>query len=244
MITKILISILLFASCNIATFSANQNDPTKSTQESIDNALDQALCKKSIEPLTSIEESLHSQKGDIWVYWQAYLQMCKHVYYTAIKQDSQAKESLETGINLLDKNENKTTEDYALLGYMQSQYIRYTKGMESGILSAKSKKNASKSVELAPDNIRGWVVLGIIDYYTPKQYGGKEKCEEYLLKAIKLPAQNIPNPYRPSWGKVEAYSLLLAYYDGNNQKDKVRQYYQLAIKELPDEPFLKKYESY
>lgn len=74
---------------------------------------------------------------------------------------------------------------------MQSQSIRYTKGMESGVLATKSKNNAKLAIQKEPKNIRGWFVLAIIDYYTPKVYGGKEKCESYLLKALSLPSQKI-----------------------------------------------------
>ncbi|MDD7595920.1 MAG: hypothetical protein SPJ90_09855 [Prevotella sp.] len=244
MMKQFLILILLFASCNIVSFGAGQHEGKESLQVLIDNSLEAALKKRAAEPLTKVDKTLSSKKGNVWVYWQAYLQMCKSVYYASEKQDSEAKINLECGINLLDKEQNKTTEDYALLGYMQSQFIRYTKGMESGMLSAKAKRNASKAVELDSINIRGWVVLGIIDFYTPKQYGGKEKCESYLLKAISLPSQSIENQYRPSWGKMEAYSLLLAYYNENGKNDKVRQYYKIAIKEFPNEPSLKKYENY
>lgn len=244
MIRQFLISILLSASCNIVSFGAGQYEGKESLQALMDNSLELALKKRTAEPLANVEKTLSSKKGNVWVYWQAYLQMCKSVYYASVKQDDEAKINLDSGINLLDKEQNKTTEDYALLGYMQSQFIRYTKGMESGMLSAKAKRNASKAVELDSKNIRGWVVLGIIDFYTPKLYGGKEKCENYLLKAISLPSQIIENQYRPSWGKIEAYSLLLAYYNENGQKDKVREYYKIAVKEFPDEPSLKKYEIY
>lgn len=244
MIKQFLISILLFASCNIVSLGAHQYQGKESLQAHIDDSLELALKKRTVEPLTNVGKTLSSKKGNIWVYWKAYLQMCKSVYYASVKQVGEAKNNLECGINLLDKEQNKTTEDYALLGYMQSQFIRYSKGMESGILSAKSKRNASKAVELDSKNIRGWAVLGIIDFYTPKLYGGKEKCENYLLKAVSLPSQNIENQYRPSWGKIEAYSLLLAYYYENNKKDKVRQYYKKAIKEFPKEQVFKKYENY
>lgn len=241
---QFIISVLLFASCNIVSLRASQHEAKEPIQVVLDNSLELALQQRAVEPLDNVEKTLSSKKGNVWVYWQVYLQMCKSVYYSSAKQNDKAKTCLESGIDLLDTEQNKTTEDYALLGYMQSQFIRYTKGMESGILSAKSKQNASKAVELDSKNIRGWVVLGIIDFYTPKQFGGKEKCENYLLKAINLPSQNIQNKYRPSWGKIEAYTLLLTYYNEKGEKDKVRQYYKQAIKEFPNEPSLKKYEQY
>lgn len=244
MVKQILISILLLVSSNIQSLGSTIYDGKESVQVFIDNSLNLALKKKTVEPLANVERILTAKKGNVWDYWKSYLQMCKSVFYTSIKKDDKAKSNLDYGIRLIEKVQNKTTEDYALLGYMQSQFIRYTKGMESGILSAKSKRNASRSVELDAKNIRGWVVMGIIDFYTPKVYGGKEKCEYYLLKAVSLPAQLVENKYRPSWGKIEAYSLLLAYYKEKGEKAKVRQYYKMAIKEFPKEAALKKYETY
>lgn len=243
MIKRIVISILSLASCYIVVFGKNPDVEKEPLHVTIDNSLELAMRNQTVEPLVHIEKYLSPKKGNVWLYWQAYLQMCKSVYYTSVKSESNAKENLESGIQLLEQLQNKTTEDYALLGYMQSQYIRYTKGMESGILSAKSKTNAHKSIEMDSNNIRGWVVLGIIDFYTPKQYGGKEKFEYYLLKAISLPSQNVVNKYRPSWGKIEAYSVLLTYYKTSGQKEKIHKYYNMATKEFPNEPSLKKYET-
>lgn len=245
MIKKItFLVLLLFTYYGIAVSRSIRNEEKNSLQVVIDNSLKTAIHNQSVEPLVKMEKSFSNKKGNLWLYWKAYIRMCKSVYYTSIKQNSKAKVCLEEGINILEQEQGRTTEDYALLGYMQSQYIRHTKGMESGVLSVKSKKNVEKSIELDSNNIRGWVVLGIIDYYTPKQYGGKEKCEYYLQKAIKLPPQNVSNSYRPSWGKIEAYSLLLAYYNESGQKSKLLQYYRMAIKEFPNETSFAKYGSH
>lgn len=242
MIKQLIISILLVVSCNATLFGAVLGNGDNSIQVSLDNSLEKAITEKSITPLAKAEKEMASKKGNLWTYWKAYVQMCKSVYFISVNQFDEARKALDIGIGMLEKNDNITTEDYALLAYMQSQAIRYTKGMESGVLVAKSRKNAKFSITKDANNIRGWVVLAMIDYYTPKQFGGKEKCEEYLLKAITLPSQSVKNAYRPSWGKVEAYSLLLAYYNEMGCTDKVRKYYQMAIKEFPNEPAFKRYE--
>lgn len=242
MIKLFILSVLfvLLSDSESSAINLNTNTPI---QELIDNSLEKSLQNHSPEPITSIEKSLSEKEGNVWIYWKAYTQMCKSIYFISTNQEKESQKALDSGISLLAQNDNMTTEDYALLAYMQSQYIRFTSGMQSGILSAKSKKNANMSVTKDSLNIRGWVVLAIIDYYTPKQFGGKEKCEEYLLKAIALPSQTIQNNYRPSWGKIEAYSLLLAYCKETGNKDRLHEYYQMAIKEFPNEASIKKYEN-
>lgn len=213
----------------------------KPVQEMVDGALDNALKSHSLNPVLAVEKTFAKKNSGIWTYWKAYTQMCKSIYYNTQKQTEKAKEALSAGITLLEENDEKNTEDYALLAYMQSQYIQYTSGMESALLSMKCKRNAGKAKEQDPKNTRAWAVLGIIDYYTPKIFGGKAKCEEYLKKAISLPAQTVKNPYRPSWGRVEAYSLLLAYYKESGKEDSLREYYRKAIKEFPDERAIRQY---
>lgn len=227
---------------SIGSFGKNAVADSNFIQVNVDNALNESFKEKSIEPLKNIERKMNSKKGNIWTYWKAYIKMCKSLYYISVNKGNNAKSMLNEAIDMLEKKANFTTEDYALIAYMQSQSIRYTKGMESGVLAAKSKNNAKLAIQKEPKNIRGWFVLAIIDYYTPKVYGGKEKCESYLLKALSLPSQKIKNAYLPSWGRKEAYLLILAYYQSVGQIAKLHSFYNKAVKEFPYDSSFKKYE--
>lgn len=227
---------------SIESFGKNAVADGDCIQINVDNALNESFKEKTVEPLKNIEKKMVSKKGNLWTYWKAYIKMCKSLYYISVNKGSYAKSMLNEAICMLEKNAIFTTEDYALIAYMQSQSIRYTKGMESGVLAAKSKNNAKLSIQKDSQNIRGWLVLAIIDYYTPPIYGGKEKCESYLLKALSLPSQKTKNAYWPSWGKKEAYLLILAYYQSVGQIAKLRSFYNKAVKEFPNDSSFKKYE--
>lgn len=242
MAKRFFISTLVLLACSLMMAQDYKDNKTESTQLAIEHAFAQAQKEKADNPLLRIEESLSKKTGNLWTYWKAYCSLYKSYYYAASKQQEKAKEALDTGINFLEQEKRMTTEDYALLAYMQSQSIRYTTGIESGVIASKSRNNAWQSVKIDASNLRGWYVLAVIDYYTPKQFGGREKCEEYLLKAISLPAQSIKNKYLPDWGKVESYMLLINFYieAGNSSKAKV--YYDKAIVEFPNNSTLKSYE--
>lgn len=243
MVVRFVCTILFLLFPVLRSAGVDSNKDGTPIQAMIDDALDKALATHTVRPISDVGKIVNNKKGNVWNYWSAYIQMCVSVYYTSRNNPAAAKNALDKGISLLETG-NMNTEDYALLAYMQCQYIRYTNGMRSGILAAKSKSNAKQSVTKDAKNIRGWFVLGVLDYYTPKQFGGKEKTEEYMCKAITLPAQKIKNRYLPSWGRKEIYSILLAYYKELGNKGKLRKYYQMAIKEFPDEVSFKGYGKY
>jgi pentatricopeptide repeat protein len=83
-------------------------------------------------------------------------------------------------------------------------------------------------------NIRGYYVFANNDFYTPEKYGGGKEAEEYLLKAIALPAQNIKNEYLPSWGMEESYEILIRLYIQNENWDLAKKYFQEGIGDFPE----------
>lgn len=243
MAKRLLFTFFLIFSFNLIEAQVDEENKIKSPQLEIELAFVTAQQEKSDKPLSIVEDAISLKRGSYWTYWDAYCKLYKSYFYAATKQQTKAVEMLDSGIMILEGKEKLTTEDYALLAYMQSQKLRYSTGMESGVLASKSRKNALMSVKIDADNLRGWYVLAVIDYYTPKMFGGKEKCEEYLLKAICLPPQSIDNKYLPSWGKVESYSLLLNFYLDMNDSSKFKQYFNKAIEEFPNEPIIQSYEN-
>ena len=243
MAKRLLFTFLLIFSFNLIDAQVNEENRVKSPQSEIELAFITAQYEKSDKPLCIVEDSISQNTGGYWTYWNVYCKLYKSYFYATTKQQSKAVEMLDSGIQILEEKGKLTTEDYALLAYVQSQKLRYTTGMESGVLASKSRENALMSVKLDEENLRGWYVLAVIDFYTPKMFGGKEKCEEYLLKAIALPSQSIDNIYLPSWGKVESYSLLLNFYSELHDSIKFKQYYNKAIEEFPDEPTIQSYEN-
>lgn len=131
-------------------------------------------------------------------YWQAYALLYEAVYYMKTGQQQLCKTSLKEAEILLEKQKNKTSENYALLAYIQSFAIQFSQGIEAGEAAATATANAEKATRLDSSNVRGWYVRASMDYYTPATYGGGQKAENYLQKAVNLPAPVSRNPWLPS----------------------------------------------
>ena len=128
---------------------------------------------------------------------------------------------------------NKNSEDYALLAMLQGFSIQF-KGMKAMFISRDIKKNLKKAIAIDSTNLRAYYVFASNDYHTPEKYGGGKKAEEYLLKAISLPAQKIKNDYLPSWGKEEAYEMLIKLYIKKEKWELAKKYYKEGIKKFPE----------
>ncbi|MDR0892902.1 MAG: hypothetical protein LBN24_09845 [Mediterranea sp.] len=243
---KTFISVIaFFCYLSVIPIRADNVAPLDSIQSSIEKAFHKSMEDKSAKLLTSIEEELKKKPhNQIYSYWIAYDYLYQAFFFLATQNDNMAKEKIKAGFELFQDEKRKNSEDYALLAYLQSMYIRFTSGIESGVMAQKSANSARQSVEADSTNIRAWYILGMLDYYTPKQFGGKKRCEEYLKKALSLPAQEVENPYMPSWGRVESYMLLLDFYINNQEIQKAHAYLDKALSEFPHEPRLKIYEKY
>lgn len=203
-------------------------------QTSIDAAIEADLKSGHLFKINHLEDSLLHSKANIYRdYWLAYIQLQKSFYYLQNQPDS-ARMVLNQGIKILTDKEKLNTEDYSLLAYLQSMSIRFVAGMEAGILSQKAGNNARNAVQADAQNLRGWFVSGLLDYYTPKQFGGRKHCEEYWQKALSLPVQQIPNPYLPSWGREDTYLMLISYYKETGNRERLSAICEQAHREFPE----------
>ncbi len=117
------------------------------------------------------------------------------------------------------------------------------KGQNIVHLSSTIKDNANEAISKDADNIRGYFACASNDFYTPERYGGGKKAEKYLLKAISLPAQKVKNPYLPSWGKEEAYEMIIKWYIRKKQSDKAKFYFKEASEKFPNNRRIKQLET-
>lgn len=81
--------------------------------------------------------------------------------------------------------------------------------------------------------------MGSHDFYTPEMYGGGKEAEKMLLKAISLCSQKINNPYLPSWGKQNAYELLVRWYIRKEEWTLAQKYYEEGILQFPESYLIK-----
>jgi len=248
---RILMISLLFISCKgnktqIAKVEAisysEQIEQVKSDtllvgiQSKIYDAFVHSLMSKDYKKLSELSNNLDelnkSKKQNLIIYWQSYLQFYSSIYYLKKGDKKTAEKEIDKGIDWLGEMKNKNSEDYALLAMLQGFGIQF-KGMNVMFISSDIKKNLNKAIAIDSINLRAYYVYASNDFHTPKKYGGGKETEEYLLKAISLPIQKVKNDYLPSWGKEEAFEMLIKFYIKNEKWDFAKKYYQEGIKEYP-----------
>ncbi|MEM6687031.1 MAG: hypothetical protein AAF617_14715, partial [Bacteroidota bacterium] len=150
----------------------------------------------------------------------------------------QAEETCDEAVEWLEDLDNKTSEDYALLALIQSFGIQF-KGMKAMFISSRIKKNAKKAISMEPKNLRAHYVFASNDFYTPEKYGGGKNAEKFLLKAIALPDQKVKNPFLPSWGKEQAYEMLIKLYIKKKDLANAKKHFKAGIDLYPESYNLK-----
>lgn len=206
-------------------------------QGKVYNAFVQSLMSKENKSLSKLsvelEEMNRVKKQNLILYWRSYLQFYSSIYYLKKGDKKIAEEEIDKGIDWLESLKNKNSEDYALLAMLQGFGIQF-KGMKAMFISQDIKKNAKQAIAMDSTNLRAYYVYASNDFYTPEKYGGGKEAEKYLLKAIALPAQKVKNTYLPSWGKEEAFEMLIKLYIKEEKWDLAKKYFQQGIEEFPD----------
>lgn len=201
-------------------------------QTKVEKALVNSFKSNNINSFNALEVQFNSSKNNWKPYWSAYLAFYKSVYYLKMGDKTSCEKVINEGILQLDKTA-KTSEEFALLAYLQSFSVQFYKGMAAGFVSSKVKRNADKAIALDAKNARAYFVLGSNDFYTPSAFGGGKKTEEYLIKAISLPDPKVQDSVLPSWGKDSAYEMLIKFYIKQKKTDLAKKYYADAQKRYP-----------
>ncbi|MEM9888461.1 MAG: hypothetical protein AAF849_21380 [Bacteroidota bacterium] len=218
-----------------ATFvSLSASDDLAEMEETIQNAFNQSFMQQSIEPLEVVLKHLDNMENNEWVaYWKAFALYRKGIFYTVSSEVEKSEANIEAALVTLDGAPKKTSEHYALQGMIRSFSTQFASGMKAGIISQKASSDFKKALKLDENNMRAHYGIGSQDFYTPEKYGGGKKAEEYLLKAISLEDQYHKNPVMPTWGKDEAYEILLRHYIKQEEFDKAKKLFQEAMKAFP-----------
>ena len=208
-------------------------------QQRIYNAFVQSHITQSDQELLKLERSLNEiykqSNNSLIAYWYSYTCYYHSIFYFITKDNKNSEKILNEGINTLSEAETKTSEHFALLAMMESFSIQFAPGTEAIFISKRVKEDGQKAMDLDSTNLRSYFVLGSSDFYAPEQYGGGEKAEGYLKKAILLEDQSMKSPYLPSWGKNSAYELLIRFYIRKLQWDEAKKYFKEAIALYPDD---------
>jgi len=222
-----------------AQYHDTQADTTlKNAQDKILSVFVQSLMAKNTQSINELEQQITKLKTgktkNLATYWHSYLSFYKSIYWLKTKNKDEANKEIEKGIETIKSLKGKNSEDYALLAMLQSFSIQFKSTLQIVSLSPKIKSNAEAAIKIDKQNPRAYFVLASNDFYTPEQYGGGKEAEKLLLKAIELPAQKTNNPYLPSWGKEEAYEMLIKLYMKQEKFDLAKKYFAEGIEAYPE----------
>lgn len=210
------------------------------------NGIEQKIFQSFVSSITTQkDEQLQSLKKElatlqkqrnqnIIAYWQGYLAYYHAIFALQTGKKDLAETYTDEGIELLDNLKNKNSEDYAMLALLQSFSTQFKSGFKAPFISSTVKGNTEKAMALDKDNLRAYYVYANSDFYTPEQYGGGKEAEQYLLKAIALQPQKVPNAMLPSWGKEEAYEMLIKFYIRKEKWEQAKKYFQEASTNYPN----------
>jgi tetratricopeptide (TPR) repeat protein len=220
---------------------ALQSNPTSSVvdgiQDKINEVFVQSITTRKDETITELAKSLEQlyleKNQNLIQYWRSYLQFYASIFYFQTGDKKASEKAVDQGIKWLQEMSNKNSEDYALLSMLQGFALQF-KGLKVMFLAGEVKTNAKQAIAIDSTNIRAYYVYASNDFYTPDKYGGGQDTEAYLLKAIELPEQTIPNTYLPSWGKQEAFELLIKLYIKREQWEQAKKYFADATKLYPE----------
>lgn len=222
----------------LARLEGSQDSLLFRIQDNTYNTFVACITTSEITPLSQLETKLEAYYEESSIplvrYWQSYLLFYKSIFWLQNGDEKQAKAATDRAIAFLEEIAEKNSEDYALLAMIESFGIQFQPGFKAPITSARVKKYAEKAMAIDPENLRAYYVLASNDYYTPEQYGGMQKAEALLKKAISLPDQAIENPFLPSWGKDQAYEMLVRFYLEKDQLAEAKATYKEAIEAYPD----------
>ena len=199
----------------------------------LEGRIDAALGESFATQQNQLEPIISELKADeAGAYWIAYAQFYSSVYYLQTGQKEKAAETAGEAISLLEAIKNETSEDHALLGYLLGYSTAFDPA-SAPRLSGKADKEYQAALEKNSQNMRAYLGMGESDFFKPASFGGGQKVEEYLLKALSLPEQTVENG--PSWGKNAAYVTLATFYQREGQIDKAKMYCMQGLAKFPDD---------
>ena len=233
------LSFLIFSTLSHSLLANSNDSLLLNAEDKVFQAFVSGKIEGTPQKLNELSEQLEglfqNSKQPLAAYWLAYNQYYQTIFYMMSEDKANAKTAVKFGIKLLKGLEKKSSEDYALLASLQSLSIPLYSMVQAIAISSKVNKNGQKALQMDKNNLRAHLVLGSSDYYKPTQYGGGKKVEKYLLEAIRLPRQQVTNPYLPSWGKNTAYEVLIRFYLREDRKEDAKAMFKKATAEFPND---------
>jgi tetratricopeptide (TPR) repeat protein len=159
-------------------------------------------------------------------------------FYLSSKANEDAGKSLQEAQKYLDKAmavDPSFGESLALYGFLLGFEIGLhpEKAMTLGMASF---DYSARAVEKDPENPRIHLLKGISLFYTPEAYGGGvDNAVDALKRAATLfEKETVNDPFKPSWGKEEAYTYLGISYKRKKDIEKAKEMLQKALEINPE----------
>lgn len=219
-----------------------QTDIMKSQdwQNDIDKAFSMAFMKgpSDLKQIAeNLENSWKEKQERNYAYWSAYTHNWLSIYYMNQDQSENGSASVQKGMGILKSIKKKNTEDFALLASMTSLSISFDPG-KATVLGSKVDNLLNQSLKLNDQNLRAYLIRGRSDFYVPVKYGGGTKVESNILKALSLKDKYSDEEMAPSWGRNQAYQLLVQYYMREERINDAKVYCKRGLKLYPEDYML------
>jgi hypothetical protein len=231
--------ILILTFCSQPIFGFQQNSfSLEGIQDNIYQAFVEAIVTDDPGTLLTIGENLkileQERDLDIIKYWRTYHAYYAAIYYVGIDDSDKAEDLVDDHIDLMESIKNPSADDIAMMSMIRSFSIQFKAMFRAPFISGKVGRDLEKALKIEPDNPRVLYVKASSDFYTPEQYGGGKQVEELLTKVLESNEPDFINPVMPSWGKREAYELLLQWYIRKEEKEKAEALVEAAIADFPN----------
>ena len=203
-------------------------------QSKIEQAFYAAFSGGNSSELTIVAEQLKQDGSPLATYWYAYAKYYESVFYLKMGEKGKSEKVVNDGVEVLSKLKNKNSDDYALLVIMQNFSMQFADNvMKLGVISEQVGQNVEKAIKADANNLRAYYAAAASDFYTPEQYGGGKQTEGYLLKAITFSEQPVDDSSLPSWGKDQAYQMLVSLYLKKGNMALAKKYLEEAAQLYP-----------
>lgn len=204
----------------------------------IDQAFVRSMMNEDPTQLTDLLTELKRYQSDhqrpLAAYWMSYLQYYQAIYHLQMGEKKQAERATTAALDRMESLDAPNSEDYALMAMIKGFSIQFASGIKAPFIGSRAEKYGEQALAIDSTNLRAYFVLASNDYYTPEKFGGRQQAEGYLKSALELPAQSVPNPYLPAWGREEAHEMLIKLYLAQERYDEAKAQFQEAHEEFPD----------
>ena len=217
----------LYFDANLRKHSFQSDTILDHIQHKIEQAMELELRNKEARALSALERKVEQVKNnELASYWMAYIQYLKARDALWQKEHKAAQQADEKGIKILEEKTFKNADDYALLALLKGLSFYFAPESEGARIYMEIERLLYSGFALDKNNIRLHFAKGLLDFHTPQEYGGGKKTEEFMLQAISLPETNSDNPQRPTWGKEDAYAILIQHYLRADKKQLAEKYFK------------------